>query len=70
MFTVSLFRPHKHTEESQKLVWKHPLAALEFKGWSGLANYKFLAVALFVIMVALYIIFSSETTMRLFHLIK
>jgi SSS family solute:Na+ symporter len=50
--------PHQHTEQSQKLVWKHPWEALQDKGWPGIGNYKLLAGALFVIMVALYIKFA------------
>ncbi len=55
MFIISLIRPHQHTEESIKLVWENPMAALKEEGWPGLANYKFLSVALFATMVVCYI---------------
>ena len=54
----SLIKPHEHTEESSKLVWNHPLECFSSPGWKGFGNYKFLAGLLFVVMVALYIIFS------------
>jgi SSS family solute:Na+ symporter len=53
----SYLRPQKHTAESEKLVWKNPLQALQSPGWPGLANYKFLAILLFVTMVVLYGVF-------------
>ena len=55
MFIVSLIRPHTHTEESIKLVWENPMAALKDKGWPGLGNYKFLSLLLFVTMIICYI---------------
>ncbi len=58
MIVLSLWRPHKHTEESAALVWKSPLEALRGKAWPGIGNYKFLSVLLFVIMVTLYVIFA------------
>lgn len=70
MMIVSLLYPHKHTAESEKLVWENPLAALKDKGWPGLGNYKFLSVLLFVVMVALYVIFANEATLRFFGLLK
>ena len=69
MFIVSMIRPHAHTEESIKLVWENPMAALKDKGWPGLANYKFLSVLLFVVMVSLYVIFANEATLRFFGLL-
>lgn len=54
---VSLMAPHKHTPESLKLVWPHPLEALRSKGWPGIGNYKVLSAVLFVAMVVLYVIF-------------
>ncbi|MDH4201978.1 MAG: sodium/solute symporter [Phycisphaerae bacterium] len=70
MIAVSLFCPHIHTEESVKLVWENPMAALRDKGWPALANYKFLSLLLFVVMVALYFIFANESTLRFFGLLK
>lgn len=57
LFVISYFKPHQHTEESAKLVWKNPLECIQSPGWRGIGNYKFLAALLFVIMVSLYIIF-------------
>lgn len=57
MIFFSLIKPHEHTEESIKLVWANPLAALKEKGWPGLANYKFLSLALFVTMIVCYFSF-------------
>jgi len=54
----SLAWPHRHTEQSEKLVWKHPWEALRDKGWPGIGNYKLLAAVLFIVMVALYIKFA------------
>jgi solute:Na+ symporter, SSS family len=70
MTIVSLIYPHQHTELSTRLVWKNPLEALKSQGWSGLGNYKFLAALLFIIMVALYTIFATESTGRFFGLFK
>ncbi|MBC8182182.1 sodium/solute symporter [candidate division KSB1 bacterium] len=57
LVVVSYFKPHIHTKESEKLVWKNPAEALQTKGWKGIGNYKFLSVLLFVVMVVLYVIF-------------
>jgi SSS family solute:Na+ symporter len=58
LIAVSLYKPHVHTELSEKLVWKNPAEALQTKGWKGLGNYKLLSLLLFVVMVLLYIIFA------------
>ena len=58
LFVVSLWKPHKHSEESIKLVWNNPLECLQSTGWKGFGNYKFLAGLLFVVMVILYLVFS------------
>ncbi|MCF7973455.1 MAG: sodium:solute symporter [Phycisphaerae bacterium] len=63
MVVTSLIQPHQHTEESAKLVWDNPLAALKDKGWPGLANYKFLCAALFVTMVVCYLSFLNPKAM-------
>jgi SSS family solute:Na+ symporter len=55
---ISAFVPHKHTPQSEKLVWSNPLEALRSPGWPGIGNYKLLSVLLFVTMVILYIAFS------------
>jgi len=57
---VSLVRPHEHTPQSEKLVWKHPWQALQDKGWRGIGNYKLLSAVLFISMVALYVGFSKR----------
>ena len=57
MVVVSLIKGHQHTEQSIKLVWKHPLESLETKGWRGIGNYKFLSALLFVVIILLYIKF-------------
>ncbi len=57
MVTVSLFKPHTHTAESEALVWENPLEALRGKAWSGIGNYRFLSMLLFGTMVMLYVIF-------------
>ena len=58
LIVVSLFRPHKHTPESEKLVWKNPMDALRGKAWKGIGNYKFIAGLLFLVMIILYIVFA------------
>ncbi|MCF7675409.1 MAG: sodium:solute symporter [Akkermansiaceae bacterium] len=58
LFGVSALFPQAHTRESAALVWDSPLAALRAPGWKGVGNYKFLALMLFLTMVALYWIFS------------
>lgn len=58
MVVISLARPHVHTVVSEKLVWKSPLEAVRWQGWTGIGNYKFLAALLFATMVTLYIIFA------------
>ena len=55
---TSLIWAHRHTPESERLVWDHPLECLRTPGWSGIGNYKFLSVVLFVTMVVLYAIFA------------
>jgi SSS family solute:Na+ symporter len=55
---ISLAIPHRHTAESARLVWSHPLECLQSPGWPGLGNYKLLALLLLVTMVALYIVFA------------
>ena len=69
MCVISVICPHQHTEESLKLVWENPMAALKEKGWPGIGNYKYLSVLLFMVMVLLYIIFANESTLRFFGLL-
>jgi SSS family solute:Na+ symporter len=49
--------PKAPGEDKEKLYWPHPFDALKSPGWPGLANYKFLSAAVFVAMVALYVVF-------------
>jgi len=58
MLAVSLLSPHRHTEESAKLVWAHPLDALRAPGWPRLGDYRVIAAILFVTMISLYWTFS------------
>ncbi|MHC4556688.1 MAG: sodium:solute symporter [Planctomycetota bacterium] len=60
LIIVSLFKPHKHTAQSDELVWSNPMHALRDKGWEGIGNYKFLAALLFVVMILLYVKFSIK----------
>jgi SSS family solute:Na+ symporter len=60
LIVLSLLKPHKHTVESENLVWTNPMHALRDKGWSGIGNYKFLTVLLFITMIVLYVIFSIK----------
>ena len=55
---ISLFKPHQHTQESEKLVWSSPLEALRGTGARGLGDYRVLAFLLFATMVILYIVFA------------
>jgi SSS family solute:Na+ symporter len=57
LVVVSVLRPQPADHPGNALVWKHPLEALQGEAWRGIGNYKFLAGLLFIIMVALYIIF-------------
>jgi SSS family solute:Na+ symporter len=58
MVVISTIVPHHHTPASERLVWSSPLDALKSPGWSGLGNYKFLSVLLFITMVLLYWVFA------------
>ena len=57
LILVSLLKPHKHTAESEILVWENWMAPLTSPGRKGLGNYKVLSAVLFVVMVVLYVIF-------------
>jgi SSS family solute:Na+ symporter len=54
---VSLLRPHVHTEESARLVWKRPADALRGPWGPGLFDYRLVALILFLLMVGLYAVF-------------
>lgn len=54
---VSLWKPAQLSDRASQLVWSHWLEPLRGQAWPGLGNYKFLSALLFVVMVALYVIF-------------
>jgi SSS family solute:Na+ symporter len=63
LVVLSYIFPHKHTEESQSLVWKSPWEALQSKStWRGLGDYRVLSIVLIVAMVGLYVWYSGEDT--------
>jgi solute:Na+ symporter, SSS family len=53
----SLISPHKHNEESIKLVWKNPLQALQSQSGNKIDSSVLLAGLLFCVMVILYVVF-------------
>ena len=55
LYITSRLYPHKHTVESEKLVWERPLAALRRPGWKGFGNYKFLSLLLLAILAVCYV---------------
>ncbi len=54
---VSIYKPHVHTADSESLVWGNPLDCLKAPAWKGIGDYRILSAILFVVMVALYVIF-------------
>jgi SSS family solute:Na+ symporter len=54
---VSLAKPHVHTEESARLVWARPSDAVRGPWSPGLLDYRLVSVALFLLMVGLYVLF-------------
>jgi SSS family solute:Na+ symporter len=57
LVAVSLVKPHRHTSDSEALVWASPIAALRGRIGGGL-DYRVAAAVLFVLMIALYVIFA------------
>src|SRR5512135_1985565 len=57
LVAVSLRRPHVHTEESARLVWPHPVAAVKGPWGPGWRDFRLVALALFLAMVGLYVAF-------------
>jgi SSS family solute:Na+ symporter len=55
---ISGVAPHRHTPQSEQLVWANPLDCLRSPGWPGIGNYKFLSIALAAVMIVLYAIFA------------
>ena len=60
LVVFSRIYPQELTEESEKLVWSHPLAVLREPAWRGLGNYKFLSVALMVLVILVFAFFQFE----------
>ena len=58
LVVLSFLKPHRHTAESEKLVWSSPLAALRSRGERGALDYRLLAILLLVAMITLYILFA------------
>ncbi len=67
---VSARYPHRHTAQSEKLVWNNPLDAMRDSAWRGIGNYRVLAALLFIVMILMYFIFSTETTERWLGLLR
>ncbi|NMC20907.1 MAG: sodium/solute symporter [Thermogutta sp.] len=58
---LSLIFPHRHTAESESLVWKTPWEALRAEGaWRGLMDFRVFALVLVLVMAALYWAFSGS----------
>jgi SSS family solute:Na+ symporter len=58
LVVLSAMKPHRHTAESERLVWSSPLAALRGRSEGKGLDYRILALVLFITMIALYIIFA------------
>ena len=57
LVVVSLWRPHVHTAESERLVWRRPTDAVKGPWGPGLFDYRLVALALFLLMSGLYVVF-------------
>lgn len=57
LIVVSLLKPHVHTEESAQLVWDRPADVLRGARGPGLLDYRLAALALFLVMAGLYVVF-------------
>jgi len=55
---IALAIPHRHTPESEKLVWGNPLDAVRSAGWRGIGDYRILAAFLVATMIVLYVVFA------------
>jgi SSS family solute:Na+ symporter len=58
LMIVSRPKPHRHTAESEALVWKSPLAAISGPIGKGRLDYRIVAAILFAGMIVLYVIFA------------
>lgn len=57
LITVSILMPKKADEDPESLYFRSFGECLAFKGWSGIGNYKFLAILVLSIMAVLYYVF-------------
>jgi SSS family solute:Na+ symporter len=57
LVVVSIRRPHVHTAESERLVWRGPADAVKGPWGPGLFDYRLVALALFLLMTGLYAVF-------------
>lgn len=55
--TLSYRWPKQAHEDPEGLFWKRPSEALSSAGWRGLGDYRVLAVVVFCLMTALYVVF-------------
>jgi SSS family solute:Na+ symporter len=58
LVVLSVLKPHRHTAESERLVWSSPLAALRSRGEGRGLDSRLLAALLLVTMIALYVLFA------------
>jgi SSS family solute:Na+ symporter len=59
LIAFSYLYPHRHTAESEALVWKSLWAPLQGKAWRGLGSFRVVSATLFVVMVFLYWMFAG-----------
>jgi SSS family solute:Na+ symporter len=57
LVVVSLVRPHAHTAESEKLVWRRPADAIKGTWGPGILDYRLVGLVLFLAMAGLYVLF-------------
>jgi len=58
LVVLSWLKPHRHTAESERLVWSSPLAALRTESGTAGLDYRLAALILFALMIALYVFFA------------
>lgn len=54
---ASLMKPDLLSPEAEELVWANPLEVFQLEGWSGVGNFKFLALLLLLVTIAIYVFF-------------
>jgi hypothetical protein len=66
---ISSIWPHRHTAESERLVWRSPWDALrsDETSWRGLGDFRLLAAVVFFSMIALYYAFAGEASYYPIH---